>query len=328
MFAYVPSIRKYVGCRALAIGIGLMLLGVDAKGQLDQTPPRNNVDEIVRRSSLQTKRYSEEFKNLLAKETKTVRTFDKKENVKKERVIVSNFLVYQFLKGTGEITEFRSVLSVDGKVVSDVEKRAIELFERVSKSSTTASELERIQKESLRYDDEIQISGLTLFQGIALDERVRDSFLFEIVGREMLAGTEAWKVQYRQIKDTDLIRISDKPGGPAVLEYDFDLGDLKHVSPRLRGTLWIDAKNYQILREVRELAIKPDGFEAPVVIASNAFEYSPGEFGIYTPRRIVHSQFRVDPKIQRGVKEVEYLFEYSDFTRPKVEVTSDKPAQP
>jgi len=326
MFAYVSSIRKYIGCRALAVAIGLMLLGVDTKAQLDKMP--QDTDEIVRRSSLQTKRYAEEFKNLLAAETKRFRTFDKNANLKKERVIVSNFLVYQFLKGSGEITELRSVLSVDGKPVSNAEKRAIELFERISKASTTASELERIQKESLRFDNEIQITGLTLFQGIALDERVRDSFLFEVVGREMLAGSETWVVRYTQMKDTDLIRISDKPAGPAVLEYDFDLGDIKSFRPRLRGTLWIDAKNYQILREDRELTIQPDGSGEPIAIARNEFEYARSEFGIYTPRRIVHSQFRVDSKTRRGIKEIEYLFEYSNFSRPKVEVTSDKPSQP
>ena len=328
MFAYVRSIGKYARCCSLALGIGLILLGIDAQAQPDQKQVQNNVDDIVRRSSVQTKSYSEEFKNLLAKETKTVRIFDKKEALKKERVIVSNFLVYQFLKGTDETTEFRSVLSVDGKPVSGVEKRAIELFERISKASTTTSELERIQKESLRYDDEIQITGLTLFQGIALDERVRDSFLFEIVGRQVIAGSEAWAVRYTQVKDTDLIRISDKPAGPAVLEYDFDLGDLKNARPRLRGTLWIDAKSYQILREIRELTLRREGSLEPIVIATNEFEYSSSEFGIYIPRRIKHSQFRFDPKTPGGIKEIEYLFEYSDFTRPKVEVTSDKPAQP
>ena len=305
-----------------------MLLCVHASAQVDQRHPKMNVEEIIRRSSLQTKRYSEEFKNLLAKETKSVRIFDKKENLKKERVIISNFLVYQILNGNGEITEFRSVLSVDGKPVSDVEKRAIELFERVSKMDTTTSELERIQKESLRYDDEIQITGLTLFQGIALDERVRDSFLFEIIGRETLAGLEAWGVRYTQTKDTDLIRISEKPAGPAVLEYDFDLGHVKNPRPRLRGTLWIDVKNYQILREIRELTIRPDGPGEPILIAGNEFEYAPSEFGIYTPRRIVHSQFRVDPKTLRSIKEIEYSFEYSNFSRPNVEVTTDKPPQP
>jgi hypothetical protein len=325
MFAYAGWIRKFTGGRLIAVGISLVILCTHVKSQRvqDQIP----VSEIVVRAAQQTKRYSEEFKDLLAKETKTLRIFDKNEIPKKERVIVSNFLVYQFLKGTGEITELRSVIAVDGKPVSNAEGRATDLFERVSKAGSSAEELERIQKESLRFDEEIKIVGLTLFQGIALDQRVRDSFVFEVVGRTMVGDTEATMLRYRQIKDSDLIRVSDRPGSPAVLDYDLDLGELKNASPRLRGTLWIDAKTYQILRENRELAIQPDGSQTPLVIAANDFEYSRSDFGIHTPRRIVHTQFRVDPKARRQTRHIEYQFVYSDFIRPKVDVTSDKPSQ-
>ncbi|HJS52602.1 MAG TPA: hypothetical protein VJ781_11930, partial [Pyrinomonadaceae bacterium] len=88
-------------------------MGVDARAQPTQKLPQTNAGEIVLRSAEQTKRYSEEFINLLAKETKTFRIFDQNQTVKKQRVIISNFLVYQFLNGNSEITEFRSVLSVD-----------------------------------------------------------------------------------------------------------------------------------------------------------------------------------------------------------------------
>ncbi|HJS51031.1 MAG TPA: hypothetical protein VJ781_03955 [Pyrinomonadaceae bacterium] len=319
MFAYTGWIRKHACGPALAFGICPLFFYSHAQSQ-------PTINDIVLRSSRETKRYSEEFKNLVAKETKTIRTFDKSDRLKRERVIVSNFLVYQFLNGNGEITEFRSVLSVDGKLVSDPEKRAVELFERVSKAESSAGELTRIQKESLRYDAEIQIVGLTLFQGIALDERVRDSFIFEFEDRELVGSSDTYVLRYRQIKDSDMIRLSNRTGIPAVLEYDLDLGDLKNTSPRLNGTLWIDRNNFQILREVRELVIRWDEFERPTLIAANEFEYSPGEFAIHTPRRIVHTQFRADPKTRRTTKEIEYQFVYSNFVRPKVDVSSDKPS--
>ena len=319
MFAYTGWIRKHACGPALAFGICPLFFYSHAQSQ-------PTINDIVLRSSRETKRYSEEFKNLVAKETKTIRTFDKSDRLKRERVIVSNFLVYQFLNGNGEITEFRSVLSVDGKLVSDPEKRAVELFERVSKAESSAGELTRIQKESLRYDAEIQIVGLTLFQGIALDERVRDSFIFEFEDRELVGSSDTYVLRYRQIKDSDMIRLSNRTGIPAVLEYDLDLGDLKNTSPRLNGTLWIDRNNFQILREVRELVMRWDEFERPTVIAANEFEYSPGEFAIYPPRRIVQTQFRADPKTRRTTKEIEYQFVYSNFIRPKVDVSSDKPS--
>jgi hypothetical protein len=320
MFAYVGCIRKYARSSSIAV-IFLILSSVPIQAQYGVPP----VADTVVRSSQQATRYADEFKNLLGREIKTVRTFDKNESVKKERVIVSNFLVYELLRNRGSITEFRTVVSVDGKPVPEAEKRTVQLFERVSKAQTSADELERIQKESLRYDEEIQIVGLTLFQGIALDERVRDAFKFEVVGREKLNETEAYILEYRQIKDTDMIRISGKPGAAAVLDYDYDVGELRNARPRLRGRLWIEINSYRIVREVRELLIQADGFEKPVLIAANEFDFSPSEFGINTPRRIVHSQFRIDPKNRRAFKDVEYQFLYSDFARPKVEVTSDKP---
>jgi len=307
------------------MGTFLGFLTIPARQQSRQNQPPPNVGEIVLRAAAEAKRYRDEFKNLLAKETKTIRVFDKSENLKKERTIVSNFLVYESMKHAGDVTEFRNVLSVDGKPIENADERAVEFFERVLKAKSSESELEKIAKESLRFDTELQIAGLTLFQGIALDDRVRDSFVFEVVGRENSGNSDAYVLRYRQSKPSALIWISDKPAGPAVLDYAFDLGNLKGADPRLGGTLWIDTTTFQILREIRHLSIQPIGFDAPVTIASNDLEYSTSEFGLHTPRRIVHVQFRLDAKKKQVTKEVEYTATYSDFVRPRVEVKSDKP---
>lgn len=308
--------------------LAIFLLTSTVYTQTSQPVVSANVSEIIARASAEKHRYLDEFRNLLAKETKTFRQFDKDGKVKKERKIVSNFLVYDLSKNKDEVTEFRNVLSVDGKAVGDVEKRAVDLFERIAKAETTQRELERIQKESLRYDEEIQIVGLTLFQGISTDERVRNAFSFELAGKERIGDTEVYAISYRQTSPSPLIRITDKAAtAPAVLDYDFDLDGLTNVNERLSGTLWIDANTFQLVREKRELSIKPEGFDAPLIVTRNEFEYASSNFGIRSPKRITHTQFQIDKRNRRSIKEIEFMFEYSKFTRPDVEVKSDKQSQ-
>ncbi len=327
MFAYNSAIGKLAKRHFVQMAwFVLLLFSAVLHAQTPKPVVTLNVDQIISRASDEKRKYLEEFRNLLAKETKTFRLFDH-DKVKKERKIVSNFLVYDLSKNKNEVTEFRNVLSVDGRPVAEVEKRAVDLFERIAKAETTQKELERIQKESLRYDEEIQIVGLTLFQGISMDERVRNSFLFELAGKDRIGDSEVYVINYRQTWPSPLIRITDKAAAaPAVLDYDFDLDGLTNVNERLSGTFWIDANTFQLVREKRELSIKPDDFDAPLTVTANEFEYASSSFGIRTPKRLTHTQFRIDKRNRRSIREIEFVFEYSEFTRPDVEVKSDKAA--
>lgn len=280
------------------------------------------VSEVVSKSALETERYVTLFRNLVARETKTIRLFDKNEKEKRSRAIVSNFMVYQLSKDANEITEFRSVLTVDGKPVGDIEKRTSDLLEQIKKAETSAKELERIQKESLRYDDEIKIVGMTLFQAIPLNENIRRSLTFELAGKETMGGRELYVVRYKQNEPSRFVRLNQKEKNDekGVLDYECDLQGLKNVNERISGILWIDTATFQIVRESRELTIQPERFETRIPIAKNEFEYIKSEFGILTPRRISHVQYRIDKKGRRSIKDVEVLFEYSDFVKPDVEV--------
>ncbi|MFL6468520.1 MAG: hypothetical protein ACJ72Z_11240, partial [Pyrinomonadaceae bacterium] len=125
-----------------------------------------DTSELINKATAEAFNYVSEFRNLIAREKKTIRTYDKKEKLKVERTIVSNFLVYELTNSKRNMTEFRSVLSVDGRAIADSEKRAIDLFEKVSANPLSQNELERLQKESLRFDEELRIYGLTLYQAI------------------------------------------------------------------------------------------------------------------------------------------------------------------
>jgi len=273
--------------------------------------------EIVQRARAQSVHYSEEFRNLLATETKTFNIYDKGSELKKHRVVVSNFLVYDLSSTKSAITEFRHVLSVDSTPVANASDRAVQLFEKVSKASNTSKELERIQKESLRFDPEIKMYGLTLFQAIALNERIRDVMKFTLSGTARVGNTDAYIVEFEQIRESPYISAGHNSGDPnGVLDYEFDSNG--PAGPRIKGTLWVDTKTFQIVREVRTLTVQPKGFTRPAVLTSSEFEFDESKYGIRTPKHIAHTEYRINK--DHGSKYIEIIFDYSEFTRPDVEV--------
>ncbi len=319
MFPHASGFRKFAVFTIA--GIMSAVLSVSAWGQ---PTPSNTLssNEIVQRAAAEVQRYRDNFRDLLAKESKTFRIFDKNGSVKKQRTIISNFLVYDLSTTKNETTEFRNVLSVDGRPVDNSDDRAVELFEKVARASSTAKELERIQKESLRYDEEIKMFGLTLFQAIGLNEKVRNVMDFNLTGKTIIDGSETYVLKFNQTKTTPYISISGHPAVEAVLDYEYDHSGSSDST--INGTLWIDANTFQIVREERKLWVREKGMSEPALLTSNEFEFEKSGFGIRTPKRISHTEYRVE-KERTGAKNIEIIYEYSAFTRPDVEVLTEKP---
>src|SRR5688572_2175059 len=154
------------------------------------TPVR--VETILAEAEKQTVRYKENFSNLLAEEIKTFETHNKNGEVKETRRVESNFLVYQSAKNPERIVEYRNVTKVDGKTVGNSEKRAEDFFNDVLRSDSAEKELEKIQRESSRYDKNLDIRGLTLNQAPILAGHIRRTFDFAIVNEESFNNREAY----------------------------------------------------------------------------------------------------------------------------------------
>lgn len=286
-------------------------------------PPRT--DEIVRKARDEMWKYVETFRNLLSQETKTFEIYEKNGEVKKRRVVTSNFIVYQLSKDEKRIAEYRNVLAVDGKNLERTENRAQDFFEKIVKVESSAKELERLQEESQRYDEELLISGMTLFQSPILSDNLRPAFEFTLAGKEIIDGREIFVIDYRQVKATPYISIGLQPAAgdaKSSLSYDVEIEGLSNFNERVHGRLWIDANNFQIRREHREMTIQPEGFEDRIVFSENDFEYQKSDFGILTPKKITSLQYRIDRKKRASVKDVKVTFEYQKFTKPDVEVKS------
>ena len=104
-----------------------------------------------------------------------------------KRTVESNFFVYQSSKDGKTSSELRNVIKVDDELVPDSQARADRFLGELQKTKTVEKELEKIQDESLRYDKNFIISGLTLYQAIPLVENMRPYFDFKLAGRGKLS---------------------------------------------------------------------------------------------------------------------------------------------
>ena len=293
-----------------------------AFGQTNSTSA--DVTTIVQKAAEQTFVYEEEFKNLLATETKTFEQFDKKGVVKKQNVIESNFIVYQSLRDKNTISEFRNILKVDGKSVADKSRTPDEFFSQIQKTGSVEKELEKVQKESSRYDKNLETQGLTLLQAPVLSDNLRPYFDFQLVGMETIQGNEVFVISYRQTKKSPYISINEKDSKTSELSLNFKLDvpdSLKKSGVFLRGKLWIDAKTFQLWREERELTAQT---ENSIVILRNDFEYQPSDYGILVPKQISLVQYNVKGASKKkppiATKDTKVNFDYSRFTKTNVEV--------
>ena len=292
-----------------------------AFGQTSETPI--DLQTILKKADEQTVVYQEEFKNLLAKETKTFEKYDKNGNVKKQNVVESTFVVYQSPRDKNLVSEFRNVTKVDDKPITDSEKRSEEFFAELRKNQSSANELAKIEKESLRYDKSLLISGLTLLQAPVLSENLRPYFDFQMLGTENIEGNEVYVIGYRQTKQSPFISINDSAGSSDKLKLDFKIdlpNSVKKSDVFLQGKLWIDAKTFQLWREERELTARTAN---PVTLMKTDFVYQPSEFGILVPKQISLVENNVknsSKKNQTIAADTKATFDYSRFNRTDVDV--------
>lgn len=267
------------------------------------------VDEIVKKASTQQIVYVQTFKNLFAEETKIIELYDEKGNVEKKRVIISNFIVYQLLKDENRIAEFRNVISVNGEAVKNSEKRAQKFFEKIVKAESSEKKLNRLTKESLRYDPYIKFHGFTLFPSLAISENLKPYFDFELIEKNEFEGDDVFVVEYEQTKASPDLSVNAA-------------GKDIQLNGRIRGRLWVDVNTFQVWREERVRTIQPEKFAKPVIISEEIYEYQKSDFGIPIPEKIVYVNYRIKALSRSSVKDAKVTLEYGKFSKPETEVKS------
>ncbi|MGI8786403.1 MAG: hypothetical protein ACR2HG_01395 [Pyrinomonadaceae bacterium] len=289
--------------------------------QMSSTPA--SLEIILNEAGKQSLNYREAFKNLLAVETKTFEKYDKNGDLKNKTVVVSNFFVYQSSKDEKTSSELRNVVKVDDELVPDSQARADKFLGELQKTTTVEKELEKVQDEGSRYDKTLKITGLTLYEAIALSENLRSVFDFKLLGTENYQGNEVYVVSYQQTKKSPFITINQKESKDAGLKANFDVslpGSLKKTDIFLRGKLWIDAKTFQLWREERELAVQT---ATPIVALETVFEFTPSDFEILVPKQISLLENVIKKSKDKqfeAIKDTKVTFDYSKFRKSETDV--------
>ncbi len=281
-----------------------------------------DLEAILKNADAQTVVYTEGFKDLISKETKTFETYKQNGELNKRQIIESNFLVYQSALDTSAVSEFRNVTRIDGKPISEKSRTPDEFFSQIQKTGSVEKELERIRRESLRYDKTLEIQGLTLLQSPVTAKHFRPFFEYQLLGKEAFAGREVYVISYTQTKKSPYVLINEKDKTNELsLSFDINLpGSLKKSDVFLSGKLWIDANTFQLRREERNLSAQR---ENPILLMKTDFEYQPSEYGFLVPKQITLVQFNMKnykKNPSATVKDLQVSFDYSAFTKTNVEV--------
>lgn len=305
---FKPFVYLLVLLSVIATGASLGPSLAQQTTNLDPQPA-----EFIRRAALSTNEYKARFKDLAAEEEQRVEEYDSEGKLKKQRRIASDLVIYQSQLDPTLMVEYRDVKSIDGVAVAKREKRLASLVNKSAKTDSVKKELDRINRESGRYDLNTSISGMILNQGELLDEKFRESFQFKLAGREQVNGHNTIVLEYQQVSQTP--HINFKLALPS---------QLKGAEPLYRGRLWLDAETAQIRRELRELTLRLPYSSHPLVWLKYELEYSDSRFGFLTPQRIVvttYSRGRTGadkkPELLLGGK---VTFAYGAFTRFAVDV--------
>ena len=323
-------IKKFVYAAFLTVSVSLCVFAqtpspMPTPQMLPQMSPTPvvSLETILTNAEKQTANYREIFRDLLALETKIFERFDKNGEAKDKTSIESNFFVYQSSKDGKTSSELRNVIKVDNELVPESQARADRFLAELEKTSTVERELEKIQDEGLRYDKTFKISGLTLFEAIALLDNLRPVFDFKLLGTEVYQSREVYVVSYQQTRKSQFITINEKKSKEKGIKADYDVsipGSLKKTDVFLRGKLLIDAQTFQIWREERQLAVQT---AVPIVAQETVFEYQPSEYEILVPKKIVFTENKIkktDGNEFSATKNTRVSFDYSKFRKTNVDV--------
>ena len=150
----------------------------------------------------------------------------------------------------------------------------------------------------------------------------RPFFEYELLGNETIDGNEVFLISYKQTRKSPFILINEKNKTKQLsLGYELELPDsLKKNDIFLSGKLWIDANNFQLRREERILASQGAN---PFILMKTDFEYQTSVYGFLVPKQITLVQYNTKTLNKNSFAEIKNLqvkFDYSTFTKTKVEV--------
>ena len=238
-----------------------------------------DLDDLLVQAATSARRYRQAFQDLTTDETYTILTYDDEDRLTERRVFVNQLMVHRLTHSPGG-TEYRHILSVDGREAGDREERVQALARELANASSASEERELIDRESRRFGLAPRIRNVTLVTERFFEYSDREAFDTMVAGRETIDGLDFILVDYRQIRD--------------IPRFRFDVRALSETAKvYARGRLWLEASTANLWREEAGLFVEGlPGFSEDPAFSQFEFQYTRSNYGIFTPERFEVTQYQ------------------------------------
>jgi hypothetical protein len=267
----------------IAIALCLILSTPAAAWQDNETAlTAAQLEELLDKASALKDEYQTRFRDLTAEEKRVLEFYDKKTGkVAKRRQIVSDLIIYASQQDPDRVTEYRNIREVDGKPVNNQLERVEKLFDQVFNADSPDKELDRINRESLRYDMGAGFYGYTIFNAIAILGKFRRFFTYEFAGRERMGEQKLVVIKFEQ---TGFMK------NMFGLQSNYE--KLNVTGPLMRGQYWLDPQTGQLQREHHEIFFRDNNQPRTFKAIEVDYDFTSGEQGIWLPQRILFKYFQ------------------------------------
>ncbi len=266
--------------------------------------------KILTMANEEAHKYNRLFRDLSAEETRLSEQFNEKGEIKQKRKVVLDMVVYQSRLDEQMGYEYRNAKMIEGKAQKVDDKRIEKFFQKLLQADSLGTELNLINAEGFQHDLPLGASfyGLTLHQWREIEAWALADMGFQVVGREVLDGSEVVVLFYQQTR-------SDKR-----LEWELPSGfGYARAEQSVRGHLWLDVNTLQIRQGEREMWVTLSNTQAPLRIWRQTMSYRPSSYGIWVPKKFVSDFFFRIERSKDGVLTVSQTgrltSEYGDFKR-------------
>jgi hypothetical protein len=271
--------RTVALCAIMVIALCLIVSNpASAQQKSETTLTTARLEELLDKAGALSDKYQSLFRDLTAEEKRVFELYNKTGGLDTRRQTLSDLIVYASQRDPNKVAEYRNIREVDGKPVKNQLERVEKLFDRVSKTDSPRKELDRINRESARYDLDTQFTGYTIFNAIATWKKLRRYFKYEFAGYKRLGDKELVVIKYEQTEFVDNLFGLNHYRKPNV------------TGPMMRGQYWIDSQG-RLERDHHEIFFRDNAQPRTFKAIEVDYYFTFDEQGIWLPHYILFQYF-------------------------------------
>jgi hypothetical protein len=193
-------------------------------------------------------------------------------------------------QGENAVKEYLIVRKVDGRPIRNSDRRALNFLSKLTKNTSSKSELEQLQNENFRYVIGIRYYGFILSPLNVVSSKIIPFMEYSFAGFGSMDGHDVMIIDYRQIKQTpDLIfEIKSPP-------------ELRVSGAFLSGRMWVSKENHRLFRLEERIMLTSERFSEPFCFLYRNVVFRPSRFDINVPEKMIWETYTpvLDRKVVR-----------------------------